>query len=124
MVNERWNAAQPEEEGRVKTCRMKRQVDLNNTIIYIVYIQFLGMEWFMESAVLTLRLNAETKNKLDKLATATQRSKSFIAAEAISRYLEIEAWQIAEIEQAIKEADAGDFASDAQIAKLAEKYAS
>ncbi len=78
----------------------------------------------MESAVLTLRLNAETKNKLDKLATATQRSKSFIAAEAISRYLEIEAWQIAEIEQAIKEADAGDFASDAQIAKLAEKYAS
>lgn len=78
----------------------------------------------MESAVLTLRLNAETKKKLDKLATATQRSKSFIAAEAISRYLEIEAWQIAEIEQAIKEADAGDFASDAQIAKLAEKYAS
>lgn len=78
----------------------------------------------MESAVLTLRLNAETKNKLDKLATATQRSKSFIAAEAISRYLEIEAWQITEIEQAIKEADAGDFASDVQIAKLAEKYAS
>ena len=77
----------------------------------------------MESSVLTLRLNAETKSKLDKLANATHRTKSFLAAEAINRYLDIEAWQIAEIEQAIKEADAGDFASDAQVAKIAEKYA-
>lgn len=78
----------------------------------------------MESAVLTLRINTETKDKLDKLASATHRSKSFLAAEAINRYLEIEAWQIGEIEQALAEADAGDFASDEQVAQLATKYAS
>ncbi len=78
----------------------------------------------MESAVLTLRLNLDTKDKLDKLALATNRSKSFLAAEAINRYLEIEAWQISEIELALVEADAGDFASDAQVTMLATKYAS
>ncbi len=78
----------------------------------------------MESAVLTLRINSDTKEKLDKLATATRRSKSFLAAEAISRYLEMEAWQISEIELALAEADAGDFASDAQINAIATKYAS
>ena len=77
----------------------------------------------MESAVLTLRVNNETKDKLDKLASATHRSKSFLAAEAINRYLENEAWQIAEIEQAMIEADKGDFASDEQETALAAKYA-
>jgi predicted transcriptional regulator len=77
----------------------------------------------MESAVITLRVNNETKDKLDKLASATHRSKSFLAAEAINRYLEIEAWQIAEIEQAMIEADKGDFASDDQVTALAAKYA-
>ena len=77
----------------------------------------------MESAVLTLRLNIATKNKLDQLASATHRSKSFLAAEAINRYLELEAWQISEIELSIKEADAGDFASTEQMSDLAKKYA-
>ncbi len=78
----------------------------------------------MESAVLTLRLNADTKEKLDKLASSTHRTKSFLAAEAINRYLVIEAWQIAEIEQSLTEADAGDFATDNQLSILATKYAS
>lgn len=77
----------------------------------------------MESSVLTLRLNNNTKDKLDKLANATQRSKSFLAAEAINRYLEVEAWQISEIELAMNEADQGDFASEAQVKALASKYA-
>ena len=45
----------------------------------------------MESAVITLRVKSKTKAKLDKLAEATRRSKSFLAAEAIERYLEVEA---------------------------------
>jgi predicted transcriptional regulator len=78
----------------------------------------------MESSVLTLRLSAKTKSQLEKLATATNRSKSFLAAEAIERYLELEAWQVKEIKQALKEADAGEFASDKDLAKAIKKYAS
>ena len=51
------------------------------------------------------------------------KSTPFLAAEAIERYLELEAWQIKEIKQAIKEADADDFVSDAQFAKIVRKYA-
>jgi predicted transcriptional regulator len=77
----------------------------------------------METSVLTLRLNTEAKMKLEKLAQATHRSKSFIAAEAINRYLELEAWQVAEIEQATIEADTGDFATDTEITNIMGKYA-
>jgi len=77
----------------------------------------------MASAVLTVRLNQDTKEKLEQLANATHRTKSFLAVEAINRYLEIEAWQIAEIEQALIEADKADFASEDEVNALAKKYA-
>ena len=89
---------------------------------YNVYIVF--SELRMESSVLTLRVSAKTKSQLEKLAAATNRSKSFLASEALERYLELEAWQIKEIKQALKEADAGEFASDKDLAKVIKKYAS
>jgi len=59
---------------------------------------------------------------LDLLAEATQRSKSFLAAEAIREFIDNNEWQIAEINAALKEADAGDFASDKEVAALARKW--
>ena len=64
------------------------------------------------STTMTVRLEKEVKQRLDELADATQRSKSFLAAEAIREYIENNEWQIREIRQALQEADAGDFASD------------
>ena len=77
----------------------------------------------MESSVLTLRVSNKTKTKLNKLAEATQRSKSYLAAEAIERYSEVEAWQIKEIKQAVKEANIGDFVSDDEFKEITKKYA-
>jgi len=77
----------------------------------------------MDTAVLTLRVPVEVKQQLDKLADATHRSKSWLAGEAIQRYLDLEAWQIGEIGQALAEADAGDFASDEEVAAVKAKYA-
>lgn len=77
----------------------------------------------MATTVLTLRIPEETKAKLDKLAQATHRSRSFLAEEAIARYIDLEAWQIGEIEQAIQEADRGDFANPSDMADLLKKYA-
>ena len=77
----------------------------------------------MPTSVLTLRIPEEIKAKLDKLARATHRSKSFLAEEAISRYIDLEAWQIGEIEQAIQEADQGDFANPSDLADLLKKMA-
>ncbi len=77
----------------------------------------------MATAVLTVRVPEEIKTKLDKLAQATRRSKSFLAEEAIARYLDLESWQIGEIEQALEEADRGDFASASELANMLKKYA-
>ncbi len=77
----------------------------------------------MSSAVLTLRISTEVKERLDQLAASTSRSKSFLAAEAIERYLDLESWQIGEINDALREADAGDFATESEVAAIAAKYA-
>ena len=74
------------------------------------------------STTMTVRLEDDVKDRLDVLAVATQRSKSFLAAEAIRAYVENNEWQIGEIQAAIMEADAGDFASDSDVAALAKKW--
>lgn len=74
------------------------------------------------STTMTIRLESELKQRLDQLAEATNRSKSFLAAEALRDYVELNEWQIKEIKEAIKEADEGDFASDQAISKVLGKW--
>ena len=71
---------------------------------------------------MTIRLDDEVKQRLDRLAEATDRSKSFLAAEAVRAYVENNEWQVAEIRAAITEADAEKFASDKEVTKLARKW--
>ena len=74
------------------------------------------------STTMTIRLDDEVKNRLQALAESTQRSKSFLAADAVREYLDNNAWQVSEIQAALSEADAGDFASQAEVAALANKW--
>lgn len=60
-----------------------------------------------DSTTLTVRLSSELKDKLERLAASTRRSKSYLAAEAISEYVGVNAWQIEEIGKAVEKADAG-----------------
>ena len=68
------------------------------------------------TSTITVRLSGELKSDLEKLARSTKRSKSFLAAEAIADYVELNAWQVAEVETATEEADASDFAADDEVA--------
>ena len=74
------------------------------------------------STTMTVRIDDDIKDRLDVLAGATKRSKSFLAAEAIRAYVDTNEWQIAEIQAAIKEADAGAFARDPEVAGLAKRW--
>jgi len=71
------------------------------------------------STTMTIRLEPEVKDRLNRLADATRRSKSFLAAEAIREFVETNEWQIRDIEAAIAEADAGDLATDADVEAVA-----
>ena len=74
------------------------------------------------STTMTIRLEEDVRDRLDQLAGATRRSKSYLAAEAIRDYVEINEWQIAEIKAALKEADAGDFANGREVTALGSKW--
>jgi predicted transcriptional regulator len=56
---------------------------------------------------ITIRISKTTKSKLESLAESTNRSRNFLAAEAIDEYVAVNEWQIAGIKQAIKEVAAG-----------------
>ena len=75
-----------------------------------------------QSTTMTIRLEQELKSRLYKLSAATHRSKSFLAAEAVREFIEINEWQIEEIKDAVKEADAGDFASDQEVQTVFNKW--
>ena len=61
----------------------------------------------MASTTLTVRLTPELKARLGKLAERTQRSKSFLAGEAIGNYVERELEIVAGIERGLDDIKAG-----------------
>jgi len=63
----------------------------------------------------TARIDEATQSSLDKLAKATARSRSWLVAEAINRYVEQESWQVAAIEEGVRQAVAGNFATDEEV---------
>jgi predicted transcriptional regulator len=75
-------------------------------------------------STMSLRVPEDLAEMLASLAKATGRTKSYLAVDALREYVEREAWQIAKIQKAVEEADAGDFASDEEVAALrAKKWA-
>ena len=70
---------------------------------------------------LKLRLNPETRERLDKLAKATKRSRAALAAEAVRQYLDINEWQIAAIEAGIEDANRGRIVHHAELKARWEK---
>jgi predicted transcriptional regulator len=74
------------------------------------------------SSVLTLRLDSKLKEQLDLLSEATNRSRSFVAAEAIREYVALNNWQIGETVRAVAEADRGDFADEKDVRRTLKKW--
>ncbi|WP_353200390.1 CopG family transcriptional regulator [Sandarakinorhabdus sp.] len=69
---------------------------------------------------MTIRVTAETKERLGRLARETRRSRSFLAAEAVDRYLDREQAIIDGITRARADVAAGHLVTnDAAFAELA-----
>lgn len=75
-----------------------------------------------QSKVLTLRLESDLADQLDRLADATERSRSFLIAEAVREYVSLNDWQIEETKRALAEAEQGEFASEADVQKVLKKW--
>lgn len=76
----------------------------------------------MESSTISARINTKTLKELEKLSKATKRSKSFLASEAIEKYIEEQSWQIKAVKEGVKEANNGNFAGNEEIAQYHKKW--
>jgi len=69
----------------------------------------------------TLRLDPETRKRLDRLAKATERSRAALAADAVRQYLDLNEWQIAAIQKGVEDANRGRLINDAELKAKWEK---
>jgi RHH-type transcriptional regulator, rel operon repressor / antitoxin RelB len=69
----------------------------------------------MDSTTFTIRVETGVKKRLERLAKGTGRSRSFLAAEAIAAYLEINEWQVAGIKRAMASLDRGEGIASDQV---------
>jgi predicted transcriptional regulator len=67
------------------------------------------------SATFTVRVDEATKKRLEKLAESTGRSRSYLAAEAITEYLAVNEWQVEGIKQALASLDRGEAVTHAEV---------
>ncbi len=54
-----------------------------------------------------MRIDVRTKKQLEALAGRARRSKSFLAAEAITAFVAAETWRLDELQAGLKELDKG-----------------
>ena len=66
---------------------------------------------------LSIRIDAETKKRLEALSKRSKRSKSFLAAEAIASYVESEEWQLGELQAGIDDLDSGRDVGHEKVSK-------
>ena len=61
----------------------------------------------MSSTTVSVRINLTAKKRLEKLAKSTGRSRSFLVAEAINGYLDLNEWQVNGVQNAMASLDRG-----------------
>ena len=76
----------------------------------------------IKDSQVSLRLPGELKDRIERYAQLTGRSKSFVAMEALAEYLDWRLPQMQDLEHAIAAADRGEFATDAEVATVFKRY--
>ncbi|HEX4642681.1 MAG TPA: CopG family ribbon-helix-helix protein [Candidatus Acidoferrales bacterium] len=69
------------------------------------------------TTTMTVRVSSALKNRLDRLADATARSRSWLAAHALEVYVEDQEWQLATIRKGIKDVREGRVLSHEKAAR-------
>ncbi len=58
-----------------------------------------------QTTTMTVRIPSDVKDRLERLARSTDRTKAYIAGRAIEDYLDVQEWQVSAISDAVREAD-------------------
>lgn len=63
----------------------------------------------------TIRIDDEVLGRVDGLAKALSRSRSWVINQAIDRFLEYEEWFIKEVEDGLAEVERGEIATEQEV---------
>jgi RHH-type rel operon transcriptional repressor/antitoxin RelB len=69
----------------------------------------------MSRETISFRLESEKREALDAVASALDRDRSYIINEAIEAYLDVKRWQMEHIREGLRQADAGEFPTEAEM---------
>lgn len=69
----------------------------------------------MKKSIITFRLNAQDARELDAVAASLDRDRSWVLSEAVRAYLELQRWQVRQVQEGVRQADAGLFVSDEEM---------
>jgi predicted transcriptional regulator len=69
----------------------------------------------MAKATLSFRTDEDRRDRLDRLAAARRRDRSFLINEALDQYLELQDWQEAQIRAGLEEARRGETVPHAEV---------
>lgn len=64
---------------------------------------------------ITIQLEPQVRAKLDALARASSCAPSALVEEAVAAFLDLNRWQAAWIEEGMRQARAGEFATDEEV---------
>jgi predicted transcriptional regulator len=76
----------------------------------------------MTSSTLSVRVAAGDKDRLEKLAESTGRSRSFLAADAIREYLDAHEWQVAGVRAALQSLESNGGVAHEQVKDWVESW--
>ena len=69
----------------------------------------------------TVRMEGRILKRVDGLANAMSRSRAWVINQAVERFLDYEEWFVAEVKQALKEAERGRVVEHGTVSKRWER---
>jgi len=76
----------------------------------------------MGTEAFSVRADSKKVKQLDRIAKQQDRSRNYLVNQAIDQLLELHAWQSERVNVGIKAAEEGRFASDADMARIFNKF--
>jgi len=76
----------------------------------------------MGKTTITFRLDTDKKDALEAIAEVTDRDRSYVLNEAINAYLDAHQWQTEHIKKGLRQAKAGQFAGDKEVARAIARW--
>lgn len=76
----------------------------------------------MDKQTISFRIEPGKLEALDSLADALDRDRTYLLNEAVTAYLEVQQWQIEQIEKSLKQADAGELIPHRKVKEMSARW--